>query len=50
MWGTALQLAEAWHTPPWEIVDAPGSRLWAARWVVYREELKAAQERKNKGS
>ena len=45
MWGTALQLAEAWGVPPWEIMAAPGSRRWAARWAVYRAELKAAQER-----
>lgn len=48
MWGTTLQLADAWGCPPWEVEDHPDSAYWAARWAIYRKELQAAQERKTK--
>ena len=43
-WMTALQLAEAWHVPPWEIMDAPGSLRWAARYAAYHEVVRKVQE------
>lgn len=27
-----LLAAETWGTPPWGLMDAPGSALWLARW------------------
>jgi mannosyltransferase OCH1-like enzyme len=43
-WLTALQLAEAWHVPPWEIMDAEGSLIWSARWAAYQKELKKSRD------
>lgn len=37
-------MAEAWGKAPWEIVNAPGSLLWAARWSVYQQEKVEAQQ------
>ena len=41
---TALQLAEAWHVPPWEIMDHPGSLMWAARYMFYRRQANVVQD------
>ncbi len=30
-WVTVLIMAEKWGVPPWEVGDAPGSLMWAAR-------------------
>jgi hypothetical protein len=48
-WLGVLQMAEAWGVPPWEIMRAPGSLLWAARWAAYRKEVhRIEEERANK--
>jgi hypothetical protein len=46
LWLGALQMAEAWGVPPWEIMDAPGSLMWAARWAAYRKEVRWVEENK----
>lgn len=43
-WVVACQLAEAWHVPPYAVMDAPGSWLWARRWGVYQEEKARAMK------
>lgn len=43
-WVTALQLAEAWHIPPWEIMEHPGSLMWSARWAFYRRQVNVVAE------
>lgn len=43
-WVLALQLAEAWHVPPWEIMNAPGSLRWAARYSAYAEVVRKIRE------
>lgn len=48
-WLLTLQLAEAWHTPPWDIEDGAGSQIWAARYSVYHEEqakIRRVQEKR----
>ena len=42
-WLPVLQMAEEWGTPPWEIVKAPGSLRWAARWSAYKKAEAAAR-------
>lgn len=32
-------MAEAWGTPPWEIMDTPGGVVWMARFVAYHKIL-----------
>ena len=48
IWLGALQMADDWSTPPWEIMRAPGSLKWAARWAAYRKEMAWVQEEKSK--
>lgn len=36
-WTLIVQAAEAFGTPPWEIVDAPGGLWWLARWHRLRQ-------------
>lgn len=43
-WVLVCQLAEAWHVPPYAIVRAPGSWLWARRWAVYQDEKARAMK------
>jgi len=40
----AVQLAEAWGVPPWEIMEAPGSLYWAG----WRRVLKEAEAKSRK--
>ncbi len=47
-WMGILQMAEEWGTPPWNISQAPGSLMWAARWAAYRKEVAWVQEEWNK--
>lgn len=47
-WMGVLQMAEEWGTPPWVIMTAPGSLMWAARWAAYRKEVAWVQEERNK--
>lgn len=47
-WLGVLQMAEAWGVPPWEIMDAEGSLLWAARWAAYRKEVQWVEEDRRK--
>jgi hypothetical protein len=42
---TAILLAEAWHMPPWEIMEHEDSAYWASRYFVYKDELRKAQEK-----
>jgi hypothetical protein len=42
----ALQAAEAWGIPPWEVWEHDDSAFWVARWSVYRDELNKAQKKK----
>ncbi len=44
MWLGVLQMAEAWGVPPWVIMDAPGSLVWAARWAEYRRQVRWVEE------
>lgn len=37
-------MAKEWGTPPWEIVNAPGSMRWAARWSAYKQAEAAAKK------
>ena len=37
-------MAEAWGTPPWEIMAHPGSLKWAARFALYRQEVADARD------
>jgi len=37
-------MAEAWGTPPWEILRAPASAQWAARFAIYQDELHKAKK------
>jgi len=37
-------MAEDWGVPPWEILHAPGSLLWARRWAMYRQALRRIQD------
>lgn len=39
IWISALQMAEAWGIPPWEIMERSGSLRWMARWKFYREQV-----------
>jgi hypothetical protein len=41
---TALQLAEAWHVPPWMIMEHPGSMMWAARYMFYKRQENVVKE------
>lgn len=43
-WLVALQLAEAWGMPPWEVLRAPGSLRWAHRWAVYQQAINRIRE------
>jgi hypothetical protein len=43
-WVGVLQMAEAWGVPPWEIMEAEGSLLWAARWAFYRKQVRWVEE------
>lgn len=47
-WVAALQMAEEWGTPPWEIMRAPGSLMWAARRAFYKKQLHWAKEQRDK--
>lgn len=47
-WVTALQLAEEWGVPPWEIMEAPGSLRWAARRAVYQKALAKVKKLQSK--
>jgi hypothetical protein len=44
LWLGVLQMAEAWATPPWEIMDAEGSLVWANRWAFYRKQVRWVEE------
>lgn len=44
LWLGALQMAEAWGTPPWEVMEHPGSLKWAARWAAYQKEKRWVEE------
>lgn len=39
LWIGALQMAEEWGVPPWEIMGARSSLLWAARWAFYKKQV-----------
>ena len=45
-------MAKDWGTPPWELMQAPGSVRWAARWSAYKraeaEARKSMAPRKKK--
>ena len=43
-WVTALQLADAWHVPPWVIMEHPGSLMWAARYMFYKRQENVVKE------
>lgn len=43
-WVLALQLSEVWGVPPWEIMNAPGSLMWAARYSFYRKQQNVVAE------
>ncbi len=47
-WMGVLQMAEEWGTPPWVIMQSPGSLTWAARWAAYRKEVAWVQEQQSK--
>lgn len=40
VWLAALQMAEEWGVPPWTIMQAPGSLMWAHRWAEYKKQLR----------
>jgi hypothetical protein len=40
----ALQLAEVWGVPPWEVMNAPGSLMWAARYSFYKKQANVVSE------
>lgn len=44
LWASVLVAAEAWGTPPWMIVDHPGSARWLGRFHELRR-LRAFVER-----
>jgi hypothetical protein len=44
LWLGALQMAEAWGVPPWVIMEAPGSLMWAARWAAYQKEKRWVED------
>ena len=48
LWVACLQMAEEWGVPPWEIMDAPGSLVWAARRAFYKKQLHWVEEQRNK--
>ena len=43
-WIAVLQMAEEWGTPPWEIVNAKGSLMWASRRAFYKRQAKWVQD------
>jgi len=47
IWISALQMAEAWGVPPWEIMEHPGSLMWAARWAFYQKQAAWVREQKS---
>lgn len=40
----ALQMAEAWGVPPWEVMEHPGGIVWAARWALYEQQKARVRE------
>ena len=48
IWITALQLAETWGVPPWEIMEHAGSLMWASRWAFYQKIVARVREQQNK--
>jgi len=44
IWLSALQMAEAWGCPPWEIMRERGSLVWAARWAEYRRQVRWVED------
>jgi hypothetical protein len=47
-WVTALQLAEAWGVPPWEVMERPGGMRWAHRYVFYQKQRRWVDEQNAK--
>jgi hypothetical protein len=43
-WVLALQLSEVWGVPPWQVMDAPGGLMWAARYSFYRKQQNVVAE------
>lgn len=48
LWLGVLQMAAEWGMYPEELMKAPGSLKWAARWAAYRKEVAWVQAQQNK--
>lgn len=48
VWMGVLQMAEAWGTPPWEIMERRGGLIWAARWAAYKRQVRWVEEQQTK--
>ena len=45
-WAAAIQWADRWHVPPWEIWNHPGATRWMNRAQAYHEELDDATHKR----
>lgn len=44
LWLGALQMAEEWGIYPGDLVNKPGSLMWAARWAFYKKQKRWVED------